>query len=170
MLEVIKMNKKHPFEAFRIPEDGIVDLVELSSWLGNNGVNMSSIKPGHYIIKDMDVRSSRVSIIDEETLYNSYDIKEDIEKIKVITLTSKIESNLDLKGDILHYTGVPCSKCGRGRVELYANGEQRCEKCDWNLTKGEYEPFELIVDTVRDNLMKSIGNNLQLENKDGLNV
>ena len=144
MLEVIKMNKKHPFEAFRIPEDGIVDLVELSSWLGDNGINMSSIKPGHYIVKDMDVRSSRVSIIDEETLYNSYDIKEDIEKIKVITLTSKIESNLDLKGDILHYTGAPCSNCGRGRVELYANGEQRCEKCDWNLTKGEYEPFELI--------------------------
>ena len=170
MLEVIKMNKKHPFEAFRIPEDGVVDLVELSSWLGNNGVNMSSIKPGHYIIKDMDIRSSRVSIIDEETLYNSYDIKEDIEKIKVITLTSKIESNLDLKGEILHYTGAPCSNCGRGRVELYANGEQRCEKCDWNLTKGEYEPFELIVDTVRDNLMKSIGNNLQLENKDVLNV
>lgn len=170
MLEVIKMNKKHPFEAFRIPEDGVVDLVELSSWLGDNGINMSSIKPGDYIIKDMNRRVSRVSIIDEETLYNSYDIKEDIEKIKVITLTSKIESNLDLKGDILHYTGVPCSKCGRGRVELYANGEQRCEKCGWNLTKGEYEPFELIVDTVRDNLMKSIGNNLQLENKDVLNV
>ena len=144
MLEVIKMNKKHPFEAFRIPEDGVVDLVELSSWLGNNGVNMSSIKPGHYIIKDMDVRSSRVSIIDEETLYNSYDIKEDIEKIMDVTVTSKMESNLDLKGDILHYTGAPCSNCGRGRVELYANGEQRCEKCDWNLTKGEYEPFELI--------------------------
>ena len=53
MLEVIKMNKKHPFEAFRIPEDGIVDLVELSSWVGNNEINMSSIKPGHYIIKDM---------------------------------------------------------------------------------------------------------------------
>lgn len=170
MLEVIKMNKKHPFEAFRIPDDGVVDLVAISNWLGDNGINMKSIKAGHYIIKDMDIRSSRVSIIDEETLYNSYDIKEDIAKIKDITLTSKIESNLDLKGDILHYTGAPCSNCGRGRVELYANGEQRCEKCDWNLTKGEYEPFGLIVDTVRDNLMKSIGNNLQLENKDVLNV
>ena len=72
MLEVIKMNKKQPFEAFRIPEDGVVDLVELFSWLGYNRINMKSIKPGHYIIKDMDVRSSRVSIIDEETLYNSY--------------------------------------------------------------------------------------------------
>ena len=128
MLEVIKMNKKHPFEAFRIPEDGVVDLVELSSWLGNNGVNMSSIKPGHYIIKDMDIRSSRVSIIDEETLYNSYYIKEDIEKIKDIALTSKMKSNLDLKGDFLHYTGAPCSNCGRGRVELYANGEQQYSK------------------------------------------
>ena len=144
MLEVIKMNKKHPFEAFRIPEDGVVDLVELSSWLGDNGINMKSIKPGHYIIKDMAVRSSRVSIIDEETLYNSYDIGENIEKIKDIVLASKMNSNLDLKGDFLHYTGAPCSNCGRGRVEVYANGEQRCDDCYWNLTKGEYEPFELI--------------------------
>ena len=144
MLEVIKMNKKHPFEAYRIPEDGVVDLVELSSWLGDNGINMKSIKPRQYIIKDMNVRSSRVSIIDEETLYNSYDIKEDIEKIKDIALTSKIESNLDLKGGFLHYIGAPCSNCGRGRVELYANGEQRCDDCYWNLTKGEYEPFKLI--------------------------
>ena len=127
-------------------------------------------KPGDYIIKDMNRRVSRISIIDEETLYRSYDIKEDIEKIMDIPVTSKMKSNLDLKGDFLHYIGAPCSNCGRGRVELYANGEQRCEKCDWNLTKGEYEPFELIVDTVRDNLMKSIGNNLQLENKDVLNV
>ena len=138
------MNKKNPFEAYRIPEDGIVDLVELSSWLGDNGINMKSIKPGHYIIKDMAVRSSRVSIIDEETLYNSYDIKEDIEKIKDIALASKMNSNLDLKGGFLHYTGAPCSNCGRGRVEVYANGEQRCDDCYWNLTKGEYEPFELI--------------------------
>ena len=144
MLEVIKMNKKHPFEAFRIPEDGVVDLVELSSWLGDNGINMRSIKPGHYIIKDMDVISSRVSIIDEETLYNSYDIGENIEKIKDIVLASKMNSNLDLKGGFLHYTGAPCSNCGRGRVEVYANGEQRCDDCYWNLTKGEYEPFELI--------------------------
>ena len=91
MLEVIKMNKKHPFEAFRIPEDGIVDLVELSSWVGNNGINMSSIKPGHYIIKDMDVRSSRVSIIDEETLYNSYDIGE----------KSWLDNTLEIKGEFL---------------------------------------------------------------------
>ena len=144
MLEVIKMNKKQPFEAFKIPEDGVVDLIAISSWLGDNGINMKSIKPGHYIIKDMAVRSSRVSIIDEETLYNSYDIKEDIEKIKDIALTSKMNSNLDLKGGFLHYTGAPCSNCGRGRVELYANGEQRCDDCCWNLTKGEYEPFELI--------------------------
>ena len=77
MLEVIKMNKKNPFEAFRIPEDGVVDLVAISSWLGDNGINMRSIKPGHYIVKDMNSKSSRVSIIDEETLYNSYDIKKD---------------------------------------------------------------------------------------------
>ena len=164
MLEIIKMNKKNPFEAFKIPEDGVVDLIAISNWLGDNGINMKSIKPGHYIIKDMDVRSSRVSIIDEETLYNSYDIKEDIEKIKDIALTSKIESNLDLKGGFLHYIGAPCSNCGRGRVELYANGEQRCDDCYWNLTKGEYEPFKLI-DT--HDVKKS---SQPVENKDGLNV
>ena len=164
MLEVIKMNKKHPFEAFRIPEDGVVDLLEFSRWLGNHGVNMNYIKPGYYIIKDMDVISSRVSIIDEETLYNSYDIKEDIEKIKDIALTSKMKSNLDLKGDFLHYTGAPCSNCGRGRVELYANGEQRCDDCYWNLTKREYEPFEL---SDENDVKKS---SQPVENKDSLNV
>ena len=90
MLEVIKMNKKQPFEAFKIPEDGVVDLIAISNWLGDNGINMKSIKPGHYIIKDMDVRSSRVSIIDEETLYNSYDIKG----------KSWIDTDLDLKGEL----------------------------------------------------------------------
>ena len=75
MLEVIKMNKKQPFEAFRIPEDGDVNLVELSSWLGDNGINMADIKPGYYIIKDMRSKSSRVSVFDEETLHRFYDVK-----------------------------------------------------------------------------------------------
>ena len=144
MLNIIKINKKQPFEAFRIPEDGVVDLVEFYIWLGDNRINRHSIKPGHYIVKDMDVRSSRVSIIDEETLNRSYDIKEDTEKIMDKTVSSKMKSNLDLKGEILYRNGVPCSNCGRGRVEVYANGEQRCDDCYWNLTKGEYEPFELI--------------------------
>ncbi len=152
MLEVIKMNKKHPFEAFRIPEDGIVDLVELSSWLGNNGVNMSSIKPGHYIIKDMDIRSSRVSIIDEETLYNSYDIGEKIIDEKV---SSKMPSNLDLKGEFnnvyerLRYTRM-----------LYLN----CDNVHFNLTKGEHKSFEL---SDENDVKKPSGCE---ENKDDLNV
>ena len=140
MLNIIKMNKKQPFEAFRIPEDGIVDLVELSSWVGNNGINISSIKPGHYIVKDMDVRSSRVSIIDEETLYNSYDIEEKIIDEKV---SSKIPSNLDLKGKFLLHNGAYCPSCYCNSVELYENGEKRCTICAWNLTKGEHEPFKL---------------------------
>ena len=61
---------------------------------------------------------------------------------------SLFKSNLDLKGELLHYTGAPCPNCGRDRVELYENGEERCEKCDWNLTKGEYEPFEWIDEEV----------------------
>ena len=150
MLEVIKMNKKKPFEAFRIPDDGVVDLVELSSWLGDNGINMSSIKPGHYIVKDINVRSSRVTIIDEKTLYNSYYIKEDIEKIKVITLNSKIESNLDLKGDIIHRNVAQCPNCYCNSVDLYENSEKRCGICTWNLTKGKYEPFELIDENKED--------------------
>ena len=164
MLEVIKMNKKQPFEAFKIPEDGVVDLIAISNWLDGSGINMADIKPGYYIIKDMHSKTSRVSVFDEETLHRFYDIKEDIEKIKDIALTSKIESNLDLKGGFLHYIGAPCSNCGRGRVELYANGEQRCDDCYWNLTKGEYEPFKLI-DT--HDVKKS---SQPVENKDGLNV
>ena len=91
MLEVIKMNKKQPFEAFKIPEDCIVDLVELSSWLGDNGINMSSIKSGDYIVKDMSRRVSRISIIDEETLYRSYDIGE----------KSWLDNTLEIKGEFL---------------------------------------------------------------------
>ena len=91
MLYIIKMNKKNPFEAFRIPEDGVVDLVELSSWLGDNGINMSSIKPGHYIVKDMGRKVSRISIIDEETLYRSYDIGE----------KSWLDNTLEIKGEFL---------------------------------------------------------------------
>lgn len=90
MLEVIKMNKKQPFEAFKIPEDGDVNLIAISSWLGDNGINMRSIKPGHYIVKDMNSKSSRVSIIDEETLNNYYDIKG----------KSWIDTDLDLKGEL----------------------------------------------------------------------
>ena len=144
MLNIIKINKKQPFEAFRIPEDSVVDLVEFYIWLGDNRINRHSIKPGHYIVKDMDIRSSRVSIIDEETLYNSYDIKEDTEKIMDKTVSSKMKSNLDLKGDILHYNVAQCPKCYCNSVDLYENSEKRCGICTWNLTKGKYEPFELI--------------------------
>ena len=147
MLNIIKMNKKQPFEAFRIPEDGVVDFVELSSWLGDNGINMRSIKPGHYIIKDMSSISSRVPIIDEETLSRSYDIKE---KIMDKTVSSKMKSNLDLKGDILHRNVAQCPNCYCNSVDLYENGEKRCAICTWNLTKGKYEPFELIDENKED--------------------
>ncbi len=76
MLSIIKMNKKQPFEAFEIPEDGNVNLFEISKWLDGSGINMGDIKPGYYIIKDMHVKTSRVSVIDEETLNRFYDIKE----------------------------------------------------------------------------------------------
>lgn len=77
MLDIIKMNKKQPFEAFKIPEDGIVNLFEISNWLDGSGINMSDIKPGYYIIKDMHAKTSRVSVLDEETLNRFYDVKEE---------------------------------------------------------------------------------------------
>ena len=40
MLGIIKMNKKQPFEAFEIPEDGVVNLFEISKWLDGSGINM----------------------------------------------------------------------------------------------------------------------------------
>ena len=76
MLDIIKMNKKQPFEAFKIPEDGVVNLFAISNWLGGSGINMGDIKPGYYIIKDMHSTTSRVSVVDEETLNRFYDIKE----------------------------------------------------------------------------------------------
>lgn len=76
MLDIIKMNKKQPFEAFKIPEDGVVNLFAISNWLGGSGINMGDIKPGYYIIKDMHSKTSRVSVLDEETLNRFYDIKE----------------------------------------------------------------------------------------------
>lgn len=77
MLDIIKMNKKQPFEAFKIPEDGIVNLFEISNWLDGSGINMSDIKPGYYIIKDMHAKTSSVSVLDEETLNRFYDVKEE---------------------------------------------------------------------------------------------
>ena len=80
MLDIIKMNKKQPFEAFKIPEDGVVNLFAISNWLGDSGINMGDIKPGYYIIKDMHATTSRVSVIDEEMLNRFYDIKEDVKE------------------------------------------------------------------------------------------
>lgn len=77
MLDIIKMNKKQPFEAFKIPEDGVVNLFAISTWLDGSGINMSDIKPGYYIIKDMHAKMSRVSVLDEETLNRFYDVKEE---------------------------------------------------------------------------------------------
>lgn len=77
MLDIIKMNKKQPFEAFKIPEDGVVDLFAISNWLDGRGINMGDIKPGYYIIKDMHSKTSRVSVLDEENLHRFYDVKEE---------------------------------------------------------------------------------------------
>lgn len=46
-------------------------------------------------------------------------------------------------GDFLYHNGAYCPSCYCNSVELYENGEKRCTICAWNLTKGEYEPFEL---------------------------
>ena len=88
MLNIIKMNKKQPFEAFKIPEDGVVNLFAISNWLGGSGINMGDIKPGYYIIKDMHSTISRVSVIDEETLNRFYDIKEDVKERNLTGVSS----------------------------------------------------------------------------------
>ena len=88
MLDIIKMNKKQPFEAFKIPEDGVVNLFAISNWLGGSGINMGDIKPGYYIIKDMHSTTSRVSVVDEETLNRFYDIKEDVKERNLTGVSS----------------------------------------------------------------------------------
>ena len=51
--------------------------------------------------------------------------------------------NKKQSGDFLYHNGSYCPSCYCNSVELYENGEKRCTICAWNLTKGEYEPFEL---------------------------
>lgn len=43
------------------------------------------------------------------------------------------------RGKCIGYTGAKCKNCGRVRVELWENGDEICEKCNWNQWKGEYE-------------------------------
>lgn len=62
-----------------------------------------------------------------------------------------MKSNLDLKGNLIGYISNPCPNCGRIRVEKYENGELRCEKCEWDLTKNEYEPFEWVEESEDEN-------------------
>lgn len=38
----------------------------------------------------------------------------------------------------IKYASVDCPNCNRRRVEEYNNGELICEKCNWNVTKKEY--------------------------------
>lgn len=34
-------------------------------------------------------------------------------------------------GECFGYRNIPCTNCGRYRVELYENGKSVCEKCGW---------------------------------------
>ena len=40
----------------------------------------------------------------------------------------------------LGYTGTPCPKCGRYRLEAYEGGGQRCQKCEWCPQLDRYIP------------------------------
>lgn len=46
----------------------------------------------------------------------------------------------------VEYTGEPCEKCGRVRVEVYTNGDLICEKCEWNATTKERESLDDLFD------------------------
>ena len=49
-------------------------------------------------------------------------------------------------GQWLRYTGTPCPNCGRYRMELYENGKERCEKCEWCPQENRYVEDEEIYD------------------------
>lgn len=49
---------------------------------------------------------------------------------------------MDKWGNCLAYTGEPCEKCGRYRVERYENGKEVCEKCGWCPQNNEYVDTE----------------------------
>ena len=44
------------------------------------------------------------------------------------------------------YTGKPCVKCGRYRVEHYSNGFDVCEKCRWCEQLNNYVEDEDFLD------------------------
>lgn len=41
-------------------------------------------------------------------------------------------------GYSIKYTGNRCPNCGRVRLELYENGKEVCEKCEWCPQEGRY--------------------------------
>ena len=114
MLEVIKMNKKQPFEAFKIPEDGIVDLVAISSWLGDNGINMRSIMlcPNCNNVHGILLRES----------------------INLFELSDTCES--------LHHTRMLCPNCDNDHGILLRESINLFELSDENDVKKSSQPVE----------------------------
>lgn len=43
-------------------------------------------------------------------------------------------------GSYIKYTGQPCPKCGRYRLELYTSGLSICEKCLYCVEEQRYIP------------------------------
>ena len=41
-------------------------------------------------------------------------------------------------GKCLGYSGEPCPKCGRVRLERYEDGHDVCEKCMWSPQENRY--------------------------------
>jgi len=43
------------------------------------------------------------------------------------------------RGQWICYTGKPCKKCKRNRVDVWENGDNICEKCSYNQKTDEFE-------------------------------
>lgn len=43
------------------------------------------------------------------------------------------------RGEWLHYSPKECNNCGRLRVDVWENGDEICEKCNWDQDKNEYD-------------------------------
>lgn len=54
----------------------------------------------------------------------------------------------------LGYTGTPCTNCGRYRLERYANGKERCEKCEWCPQEQRYVDWKETVDIEENEVLK----------------
>lgn len=53
---------------------------------------------------------------------------------------------MDALGKSIGYTGEECPNCGRLRVEVFENGFEICDKCNWSKQLNGYFDWKAYID------------------------